>query len=82
MKLEVQDLDAPDDLWISSMKRARSAYDQSVVYVRARNPRVFRKGVAVRVSIRADGKRLQCETRCNVVSLSSAGLPWFQEPPV
>ncbi|KAI6239594.1 hypothetical protein M3Y99_00549600 [Aphelenchoides fujianensis] len=46
-EIEVEDLDDPHDVWISSLRRARSAYDQSVVFVRAKNPRVFRRGVSL-----------------------------------
>lgn len=53
-------------MWISSLRRARSLYDQSVIFVRAKNPRVFRKGVSVRISIREDNKRISCETKCNM----------------
>ncbi|CAD5220536.1 unnamed protein product [Bursaphelenchus okinawaensis] len=65
-EIEVQDMDDPTDIWISSIRRARSAYDQSVVFVRARNPRIFRKGVGVQISIRSDNKRVMCEAKCNV----------------
>ncbi|KAH7711213.1 Protein TYR-6 [Aphelenchoides avenae] len=65
-EVEVEDLDDPSDVWISSIRRARSAYDQSVVLVRARNPRVFHRGVSVRISIRNGSQRLPCDSRCNL----------------
>uniref|UniRef100_A0A7E4W5S9 Tyrosinase_Cu-bd domain-containing protein n=1 Tax=Panagrellus redivivus TaxID=6233 RepID=A0A7E4W5S9_PANRE len=67
-EIEVQDLDDPSDLWISSIRRARSAYDQSNVFIRARNPLVFRKGVTVKINIRDGTKRLECESRCSMGS--------------
>lgn len=66
-QIEVEDLNDPNDMWISSLRRARSVYDQSVAFVRAKNPRVFRRGVSVRISIREDNKRVQCEAKCNMV---------------
>lgn len=63
----MEDLYDPNDIWISSLRRARSVYDQSVVFVRAKNPRVFRRGVSVRISIRQDNKRIPCEIKCNMV---------------
>lgn len=50
------------------MRRARSLYDQSIAFVRAKNPRVFRRGVNVRISIREDNKRIPCEAKCNMGS--------------
>uniref|UniRef100_A0AC34QTV2 Tyrosinase copper-binding domain-containing protein n=1 Tax=Panagrolaimus sp. JU765 TaxID=591449 RepID=A0AC34QTV2_9BILA len=67
-EIEVQDMDDPSDLWISSIRRARSAYDQSIVFIRARNPFVFKRGVTVKVSIRNGQKRLNCDSRCNMGS--------------
>lgn len=68
-QIEVEDLNDPNDIWISSLRRARSLYDQTVVFVRAKNPRVFRRGVSIRISIREDNKRIPCEAKCNMVKL-------------
>lgn len=65
-QIEVEDLDDPTDLWISSIKRARSAYDQSIVFVRAKNPAIFKNGVTVRISIVNGETTMPCEARCNM----------------
>ena len=64
-QIEAEEIANPMELFISSVGRARSTYDQSVVFVRARNPLVNLSGVTVRISIRQDGVRIVCDARCN-----------------
>ncbi|KAL3117198.1 hypothetical protein niasHT_007601 [Heterodera trifolii] len=64
LQIEAEDIDEPSELFISSVRRARSAYDHSVVFVRAPSPWLRPQGVAVRVSLRQNGMRIDCEARC------------------
>jgi hypothetical protein len=64
-QIEAEEIGNPVELFISSVGRARSTYDQSVVFVRVRNPLVNLSGVTVRISIRKDGLRIVCDARCN-----------------
>uniref|UniRef100_A0A914HFV1 Tyrosinase copper-binding domain-containing protein n=1 Tax=Globodera rostochiensis TaxID=31243 RepID=A0A914HFV1_GLORO len=64
LQLEAEDVDDPSELFISSVRRARSAYDHSVVFVRARSPWLRPQGVSVRVSLRQNGLRVDCDARC------------------
>uniref|UniRef100_A0A915EFF9 Tyrosinase copper-binding domain-containing protein n=1 Tax=Ditylenchus dipsaci TaxID=166011 RepID=A0A915EFF9_9BILA len=69
LQIEAEDLEDKSDLWMSSLRRARSAYDQSIVFVRARNPRVVHSSVKVQLALRHDGLRMPCEVRCTIGSV-------------
>ncbi|KAI1715111.1 common central domain of tyrosinase domain-containing protein [Ditylenchus destructor] len=69
LQVEAEDMEDKSDLWMSSLRRARSAYDTSVIFVRARNPRLLHTGVRVNLALRQDGLRVPCEVRCNIGSL-------------
>src|SRR4051794_39528116 len=71
-------LNNPSPTWSSPVKRARSAYDQSILFVRAPNPRSpthLPTGVQVAVSILdGNGTPSDCEMLCVVDSVVRRGV--------
>ena len=72
LQIETEDVQNPNEVFVSSVPRARSSFDQSVLFVRARNPLLLpAMAVTVRVSVRQAGMRIGCEVRCNLADEAS-----------
>ncbi|PAV66457.1 hypothetical protein WR25_22495 [Diploscapter pachys] len=50
--------------WGSSIRKAASPYDPTILFVQAPNPEQFHSGVRVRIRIYKDGERVQCSHKC------------------
>uniref|UniRef100_A0A1I8B1K7 Tyrosinase copper-binding domain-containing protein n=1 Tax=Meloidogyne hapla TaxID=6305 RepID=A0A1I8B1K7_MELHA len=66
LQIEAEEIGHPFELFSTSLRRARSVFDQGILFLRASNPFLQKeRSATVKVSIRRRGQRMECDALCD-----------------
>ncbi|VDM47319.1 unnamed protein product [Toxocara canis] len=66
LQVEVFDEEDKPVVWRQSITRLQPSFDPNIVFIRVRNPAIYKEGVSVRVTLLIDNMPANCDKRCYV----------------
>lgn len=68
-----------DEQWSSSVRRAASSFDPTIVFVQSPNPSRHSQGVHLQISILENGYKLNCRAKCTSVGIAQYSMTRYLE---